>query len=408
MLLFPFFFSVTLCVLAAIIFMTRRNQDLVHRWLSALIIITVIFQCTVFFIMSTERLTDFWYIFRMGCPIYYLTPPLVYLYVNFILKKKRKSFKHYAAHFIPFAISIIDIGWYYVNTSSAYRISEVSTIQKLPVAELYLGAGLLPSIIHYYARFIQRAYYIIRQWIVLTKRHTGIKSNSPELNWGLLLTSAQTLILVGYGYFAIQILLFTEFNSSNVFTSSKQVSISFVLLGVISICLYLFTHPEILYGSFWLGPKPVSKPKVKSIEPGQYEWLPTGADITDYCNQLEHYMQAKKPFLKQRISLSYIANETGITPHLLSNILNKHYGKNFSDFNNEYRINHILNRIKLDANWDQFTMEGIALEAGFSSRTSFYAAFKKLTGKSPGIYLTEQAALNSINRDHVLKPAQLE
>ena len=408
MLLFPFFFSVTLCFLVAIIFMTRRNQNPVHRWVSALIIISALFQCTVFFIMSTGRLNDYWYLFRMGCPIYYSTPPLVYLYVNFILKKRRKSFKQYAIHFIPFVISTVDIAWYYINTGSDYRISEVSAIQKSPIAELYLGAGLLPPIVHYYARFIQRAFYIIKQWTLLTKRNTGIKNNRPELNWALVLTSAQTLILIGYGYFTAQILLFAEFNSINEFNSSKQLSISIVLLGVISICLYLFMHPEILYGTYWSAQKNVSKPKVKSVDTGKYGWLPSGTDITEYCSRLEHYMDSEKPFLKQRISLSHIANETSIPAHLLSNILNKHYGKSFSDFNNEYRINHILNRIQQDANWDQFTMEGIALEAGFSSRTSFYTAFKKLTGKSPGIYLADYEKSTSIERDNLPKATSLE
>ncbi len=388
MLLLPLFLSVTLSLLVAIIFMTRKERDVVNRWLSAVIILTVVVQSVVFFIMSTGRLADFWYIFRLGCPFYYLTPPLIYLYLTFILKKERRSFSHYLLHFIPFAISVIDIGWYYANTNSAHRIYEISIISEMSSAELHLGAGFLPSIVHYYARFLQRAYYMMKQWMILINEKAFSKINSPELKWALLLTSVQTLILIGYGYFAAQIFLLDQYRGDNLMDSAKEFSIFIMLVGVIAICLYLFVHPEILYGSFLTRSKSSSKAKIRSSESGQYDWLPSGTNIQDYCTKLENFMQLEKPFLKKRISLALIANETDIPAHLISAILNKHYGKSFSDFINEYRINHILARIKDDSNWDQLTMEGIALEAGFSSRTGFYAAFKKLTGKSPGVYLS--------------------
>ncbi len=391
MLLFPFFLSVTLSLLVAIIFMTRRSRDVVNRWLSAIIILTVVFQSIIFFIMSTGRLTDFWYLFRMGCPFYYLTPPLIYLYISFILKKERKAFSHYIIHFIPFAISIVDIGWYYASTTAAFRINEISTIRELPSAELYLGAGFLPSIIHYYSRFIQRVYYVALQWVFLIKENTISKTSRAEHKWALLLTSAQTIIVIGYGYFTAQIFLLVQFDSGNIFDTSKQISVSIMLLGIIGICLYLFINPEILYGTLLSRSKSSSKTKIKSSETGHYDWLPTGANIEDYCGHLENFMQVKKPFLMKRTSIAFIANETDIPSHLLSALLNKHYGKSFSDFINEYRISYILNNIKENPNWDQFTIEGIALEAGFSSRTGFYTAFKKLTGKSPKIYLSEMA-----------------
>ena len=235
MLLLPLFVSVTLSLLVAIIFMTRRDRDIVNRWLSAVIILTVAVQSIVFFIMSTGRLADFWYIFRLGCPFYYLTPPLIYLYLSFILKKERKAFSHYLVHFIPFGISVIDIAWYYINTNSAHRIYEISIISEMSSAELHLGAGFLPSIIHYYARFVQRAYYMIKQWMILINEKAFSKVTNPELKWTLLLTSIQTIILIGYGYFTAQIFLFDQYTGDNVIDSSKEIRILIMLVGVIAI-----------------------------------------------------------------------------------------------------------------------------------------------------------------------------
>jgi len=389
MLLFSLFLSITLSFLIVIIFITRRDQEMVKRWLSVGIILAVVFQCVVFFIMANGLLPKFYYLFRIGCPFYYLTPPLIYLYISLILKKERKTLRHYLIHFVPFAISVVDIAWYYANTSATQRISEILAIHEISAAELHLGAGFLPSIIHYYARFIQRGYYLVLQWVLLMKKNAFSKLRSPELNWSLLLTSSQSIIFIGYGYFTAQVFIFDTYKIASAFNASKEISITIMLLGLITICLYLFIHPEILYGALKPNSTPGIKAKIKNSEVGQYDWLPAGANIEAYCSKLEDFMQVEKPFLKRRLPLNFIANGIDVPAHLLSAILNKHYGKSFSDFTNEYRINHILKRIKEDANWDQLTIEGIALEAGFSSRTGFYTAFKKLIGKSPKVYLSE-------------------
>jgi YesN/AraC family two-component response regulator len=63
----------------------------------------------------------------------------------------------------------------------------------------------------------------------------------------------------------------------------------------------------------------------------------------------------------------------------LSHIINTESEKNFNDFLNEFRIDHFK---KLLEN-DQFSIEGMAYESGFKSKTSFYRAFKKSTGQTP-------------------------
>jgi len=388
MLNFPLFLSVTLSILIAIIFMTRKDRNAVNRWLSATIILTVVFQSIIFYIISTGLLHEFWYLFRIGCPFYYLTPPLIYIYISLILKKERKSLRHYLLHIIPFAISVLDISWYYATTTSAQRISEILEIQKVSSAQIYLGAGFLPSIVHYYARFIQRVYFLGLQWLLLVKQNATSKLKSAELKWVILLTTVQTFIVIGYGFFTAQIFRFNTTRVTDSFDAAKETSITITLLGVITICLYLFIHPKILYGVLKPEPRSGAKAKSKASETGQYDWLPIGIDLQDCCSRLEQLMLVEKPFLKGKISLSIIANELKVPVHLLSAILNKHYGKSFSDFINEYRIQHLLTRIKEDSNWDQFTLEGIAIETGFS-RTGYYTAFKKLTGKSPGTYLSE-------------------
>jgi AraC-like DNA-binding protein len=88
--------------------------------------------------------------------------------------------------------------------------------------------------------------------------------------------------------------------------------------------------------------------------------------------------------------MSMMAEAVGITPHKLSSLLNNHYQVNFVDFINTYRINSIKEQMTLPQNMQHYTIESMAYEAGFSSRSAFYNAFKKLMGTSPAEFVRSQ------------------
>lgn len=92
----------------------------------------------------------------------------------------------------------------------------------------------------------------------------------------------------------------------------------------------------------------------------------------------------KKQFHKNtNIKLNDIAKYLTISPHKLSQLLNDNLGKSFASFINECRIEDAKKLIKEK---NQFTLEAIGFEAGFSSKSTFYATFKKITGKTPSEY----------------------
>ena len=93
-----------------------------------------------------------------------------------------------------------------------------------------------------------------------------------------------------------------------------------------------------------------------------------------------------KPYRTKDLKLSTLAAAINSTPHKLSSLLNNHYRLSFVDFINTYRINSIKEQMTLPVNMQSFTIEALAYEAGFSSRSAFYTAFKKLTGASPVEY----------------------
>lgn len=104
-----------------------------------------------------------------------------------------------------------------------------------------------------------------------------------------------------------------------------------------------------------------------------------------YLNRFKEYMETEKPYRNPDLRLPDLARDLSTTPQVLSQIINERLHTNFSDFINKYRVDEI--RIKLqDESSDRYTLLAIARESGFSSKTSFYRAFKKYAGMSASEY----------------------
>ena len=84
----------------------------------------------------------------------------------------------------------------------------------------------------------------------------------------------------------------------------------------------------------------------------------------------------RNPLLK----LSDLASKLHILPHTLSQLLNENMEKSFSQFLNEYRIKEACELIKEN---DNRKLETIGYDVGYNSKSTFYAAFKKITGTTP-------------------------
>ena len=83
------------------------------------------------------------------------------------------------------------------------------------------------------------------------------------------------------------------------------------------------------------------------------------------------------------LTLATLAQQVGVSVHQLSETLNQYGGKNFNRFINEYRVAEVCQQ--LDRKSERKLID-IALDAGFSSKSSFNAIFKKHTGQTPSAY----------------------
>ena len=105
----------------------------------------------------------------------------------------------------------------------------------------------------------------------------------------------------------------------------------------------------------------------------------------DHIKRLRNHMEVRKPFLDPELTLSSLAGELDISRSQLSQLINNGIGDNFYDFINKYRVEEVK-RLMLDPKMSHFNMLGIALEAGFKSKSTFNLIFKRFTGLTPSAY----------------------
>ncbi len=104
------------------------------------------------------------------------------------------------------------------------------------------------------------------------------------------------------------------------------------------------------------------------------------AEAESLLEKLNELITKESLYKNTNIKISDIAKEIKITPHKLSQLLNDNLGKSFTAFMNEYRIEEAKKLLK---ERKELTLEAIGFEAGFSSKSNFYATFKKVVGLTP-------------------------
>ena len=107
-----------------------------------------------------------------------------------------------------------------------------------------------------------------------------------------------------------------------------------------------------------------------------------GEELNDFATALENTMTNSKRFCNPELSLKQLAYEIDLHPNKLSWLLNNHFGKNFNDFINHYRIKEFQQLAILPEN-KHITLLGLAYDSGFNSKTVFNTFFKKETGTTP-------------------------
>ncbi|RDC65665.1 helix-turn-helix domain-containing protein [Adhaeribacter pallidiroseus] len=113
----------------------------------------------------------------------------------------------------------------------------------------------------------------------------------------------------------------------------------------------------------------------------------------DKLDQVIKVMHEAKLYKNPDLSLPILAQQIGLPTNELSRIINSGLQKTFADFVNDFRIAEVKERM-LKAEDERFSLLGLALDAGFSSKTTFNRVFKERTGMAPKFFKKESQLIN--------------
>ncbi len=98
--------------------------------------------------------------------------------------------------------------------------------------------------------------------------------------------------------------------------------------------------------------------------------------------KLIYYLEEEQVFRQKDLSLEKMAQQLGTNITYVSQLINKEFGCNFNALINHHRIMYCKKIISMRAT-EPLLMKEVGFEAGFSSQSTFYAAFKNEVGITP-------------------------
>lgn len=102
------------------------------------------------------------------------------------------------------------------------------------------------------------------------------------------------------------------------------------------------------------------------------------------CEIIETSFKRDKLYLDDKLTLSSMAEQLELKPHLVSQVINQYMSSSFYKLVNKYRVLHAANLLEQSTN--NWSLERIAYESGFGNRVTFNSAFKEIKGCTASAY----------------------
>ena len=274
--------------------------------------------------------------------------PLLYFYVKSLLDPKFSMRRKDWIHFLPLPLAV-------VSALFVFQYYNPFLIWKFSGRIYFSGAILVQNFVYCVASF-----RILQSYGLTLKDFLSYGENS-RFEW--------VRILMG-GYIVLWIVQLQLFMGWDVlerpawcpYVRSLYFLTTFLLFnGLVYIAL---KKPEIFQQSL--------KYQFSSLK---------DSDKQQFQEKLTALMNQEKLFLNPSLSLTEVAQKLDIAPRYISQIINESFRQNFHDFVNKFRIEE--SKRLLSQEEQRLNILGIALDAGFNSKSAFNTAFKRHTGATP-------------------------
>jgi AraC-like DNA-binding protein len=320
----------------AFILNLRRKTDRVANGLIGLFV----FMHSFFLIHVSLYLANYTYYephtLSMSTIFSFLYGPVLYFYFKRV-SDNYKFKKTDLLHLIPTVIFIIVF----------IPIYSLSAAEKL---EIMLGAGPYDEHPHL---------------IPITISST--KTSAKKIRLQKTIMIIHTIYALFYGLYGIVII-------QNVFSG---IFFNVQLFTMTTLVLYVgyvaYSNPQVLVG--------VPLPSLNATKKKYKNSGLTPSFSLELKEQLVKLLENEKVYRQNTIKLESIAQRLGTTRHNASQVINEHFGLNFFELINKYRVEEAMELLK-DTNNDLNIID-IAYEVGYNNKVTFNKSFKRFCNLTP-------------------------
>jgi len=277
----------------------------------------------------------------------FLLAPLLYLYIYQLASDEKSFHKKYLLHFLPFVV--------FKTLILLIHFLELNKNQFLILTGVVLNFGL-----------------IVYNLIYIFLAFTHIKSYENIL----LMKRGLNLIISLLFVFLIYNIIFLIRRIFNLFSPVEFEFFENYLYVGVAILIYFISF------------KIISQPNI-FIKKSKYEKSAINQnEIAIYGKKIENFFEETENYLSPKFNMSHLAEHLKLEKHKLSQIIGGHFNKNFYDLLNYYRIQKVCDQL-LKVENRKFNLFGVALNCGYSSKSTFNAAFKKVKGVTPSQFVSK-------------------
>jgi len=320
-----------------------------------------------------------WFGVTYSAPL--LFGPLIYLYAATASDRQRRLAPTDLLHGLPFTVAMV-AGIPIYRLSAEAKIALHAAIQRgeVPWVALVTDQAKLVSGICY---AVATLLLLRRHRRVIAENYSSLERvNLMWLQWLALSGAAIWLLAVGLTV-AEGVGAWSPLQGDQLIALSMTVMIYGIgYMGLRQPEIFRFATAEHAIPA----PVPATEVAARLLPTPRYErsgLAPRDAD--ELKARLVALMEREHPYRQPELTLGDLAERLGTTPHRLSEVLNAQLTLSFYDFVNGYRVREVQQRL-VGPDGARYTYLALALEAGFASKSTFNAAFKKLTGVTPSDY----------------------
>jgi AraC-like DNA-binding protein len=328
------------------------------------------------------RLIEYPHLYMVGSPIHFLTPPVTFLFVYFMLYPDRKLQAWQVALFLPFVLHVVELLPYYFGPIST-KVHEIKLVMKYKSLVDYPGTVTFFSpkteamIKVAFTTLMAIATFGLVLWY-LQKNH---KKNSFILNW---LFSFSLLNLLSIVFIIAYVMGIIGFNNLRF----SYADLLMHLAAFVNLAFVLY-RPALLDGVSFQSlvlrlqeDKRQPEPDEDTVKLKKYEVI---------AKRLEDLFAEEKPFLDSELTLEKTAKKLQISTKDLSRTTAYIYELGYPDFVNSWRINYIIQQRNSDKHWQAYSQDMLAELSGFGSRQGLHNAVNRLHGTTPATFFSQKA-----------------